>query len=124
MITSYSFTNVALSMLHEALHSKLMAEYYDETGSTDFKLLYQNYLGWGLGDIDKNQEMEMMTSYADQMAQALQFFDQGQGINNTLDFYKKAIRYDLIYEIYGESSSQQDYNAYIALVNSSKYCTK
>nr|WP_321353492.1 hypothetical protein [uncultured Draconibacterium sp.] len=99
MITSYSSTNVALTMLHEALHAKLMAEYYDETGSTDFRSLYQYYLGWGLGDIDKNQEMEMMTAYADQMAQALKDFDSSQGISHTIDFYEEVLKYTFSEEL-------------------------
>ncbi len=123
MINSYSSTNVALTMLHEALHAKLIAEYYDdpEVASTDFKNLYAHYKGWGLG-IDKEQEKIMLESYFDELANALQSFDQSQGIYNTSDFYKRSIRYDLIFEIYGESSSQTDYNAYQTLVNSSKSC--
>ncbi len=55
MISSYSATNVAMTMMHEAMHAKLIGEYYDEVGSTDFKELYAYYAGWGSG-IDKEQE--------------------------------------------------------------------
>ena len=40
-----SSTYVALAMLHEALHAKLIANYYDATGTTDFKSLYAHYKG-------------------------------------------------------------------------------
>ena len=35
----------------------------------------------------------MMTSYADQMAQALKDFDSSQGISHTIDFYKEVLKY-------------------------------
>lgn len=98
-INSNSATNVALSMLHEALHAKLIAEYYDSAGTTDFKRLYASYKGWGLGNLDSQQEMEMLTGYSEEMAKALFAFDQAQGINHPLTFYMEAIKYTFAEEI-------------------------
>ncbi|MBW8333948.1 MAG: hypothetical protein K0M40_18140 [Prolixibacteraceae bacterium] len=119
-LNTTSSTNVALSMLHEALHAKLIAEVYDEVGTTDFKSLLSYYQSWG--KLDKDQEKMMLDSYFDALANGLNYFDQCQGINRTLEFYKKAIRYSLTFEIYGEGSSQDDYNAFIEMFYSSKNC--
>ncbi|MCD6180589.1 MAG: hypothetical protein J7K39_11865, partial [Bacteroidales bacterium] len=62
-LNSSSSTLIAETMLHEALHAKLIAEVYDEVGTTDFITLYAYYQGWGSGNIDTEQEMEMMISY-------------------------------------------------------------
>lgn len=92
-LNSSSAILVAETLLHEALHAKLIAEVYDEVGTTDFKTLYTFYLGWGKGNIDSEQEMQMMYLYTGQMAEALWAFDQTQGINNTIDFYIAALSY-------------------------------
>lgn len=119
-INSNSVTNVAISILHEALHATLIAEVYDEVGTTNFKTLYAYYKGWGLGNLDNQQEMEMVTEYANEMAQALQTFDQTQGINHTLDFYKEAIKYIFSVEIGVDtySSGQDEYSTlYYSSIN-------
>ena len=41
----------------------------------------------------------MISTYADQMAQALKDFDATQGINNDLNFYKEAIKFDFSSEL-------------------------
>ncbi len=64
----------------------------------------------------------MLENYFEALATGLNQFDQSQGIYKPLEFYKKAIRYDLNYEIFGKGSSQDDYNAFNELFNSSKDC--
>lgn len=112
---------IALTMLHEALHAKLMAEYYDEVGSTDYKALYAYYNGWGLGGIDKNQEYEMMNLYANEMAQALKDFDKTQGINYPLDFYKEVLKYDFSNQL-GLDRYETGNDEYHLFYSSSKNC--
>jgi len=121
MINSFSSTNIALTMLHEALHAKLIAEFYDETGTTDFKLLYYYYEGWGFGNIDQNQEMEMITTYAEQMAKALKDFDESQGIVHTLDFYIEALKYTFSEEL-GLNVYMAGQEQYSVLYYSTKTC--
>lgn len=100
LLQSSSSTIVALTMLHEALHAKLIAEVYDEVLSTDFKTLYAYYLGWGVGNLDGQQELEILLHYSEEMAKALKDFDQTQGIFNTLDFYKEALKYDFSVQLH------------------------
>ncbi len=122
-LNDMSATNVALSMLHEALHAKLIAMVYDERGTTDFKALYAYYKGWGKGNIDETQELQMMQEYSDKMAVALQEFDRKQGIYHDLELYKKALRYDFMYEIFHKKLSSEVYKAYRkVLKESSKNC--
>lgn len=117
---SMSATNVALSMLHEALHAKLIAEYYDhpEVTSTDFKNLYAHYNGWD--NMDVTQEQQMLDKYSEQMAQALMDFDQTQGINHDLEFYIEAIKYTM-YDEWGKSYTSGE-NEYSELFYSTKIC--
>ena len=115
-----SSTNAALSMLYEALHAKLIAEVYDEVGTTDFKKLYAYYKGWGLNNLDKQQELEMVQFYSDQMARALMEFDEEQGISHSLDFYIEAIKYSIMDE-WGEIY-KPGIEAYRALFESTKSC--
>ncbi|WP_321368069.1 hypothetical protein [uncultured Draconibacterium sp.] len=122
-LNGQSATNNALNMLHEALHAKLIAEMYDEVGSTDFKILYAQYKGWGQGDLDAQQELEMYNFYITDIASALKSYDESQGINNNLDEYKAAVRYDLADEIFDVNHSEDDYNSYLKiLIKSSKTC--
>lgn len=120
-INEHSATNVALSMLHEALHAKLIGEVYDQVGTTDFKTLYAYYNGWGEGNLDEQQELEMFSFYISEMASALREFDLSQGISNTVEFYEKAVRYDLLYEIY-DVRSTENYPEYKQMIESSKTC--
>ena len=124
-INNGSATNVALSMLHEALHAKLIAEVYDEVGTTDFKQLFARYNNWPM-NIDKVQEKIMLDDYFEVLALGLKKFDEAQGIYQSLDMYKNAVRYDLIFEIYDESSSASEYNnGYLPiLINSPKNCNQ
>lgn len=122
-LNTNSSTNVALSMLHEALHAKLIAEFYDSVGSTDFRTLYASYRGWGLGNMDNQQEFEMVTDYSNRMGQALQDFDRTQGINHTLDFYIEAIKYSLSEEI-GLDRYLSGQDEYSTLYYSNKNCIK
>lgn len=63
-----SATFNALNMLHEALHAKLIAEFYDQVGSTDFDKLFAFYKGFGPKDIDMQQELEMYNLYTTDLA--------------------------------------------------------
>jgi len=92
-LDSNSSTIIALTMLHEALHAKLIAEVYDEVGTTDFFALYAYYNDFPTGNLDEEQEMQMMNQYTDDLAIALQAYDQTQGINNSAVFYSDALRY-------------------------------
>ena len=81
-MNSRSSTEVAMTMLHEALHAKLIGEYYDITGSTDFEPLFKYYSGFGTGNLNTIQQMEMLNSYSQEMASALQSFDESLGKRN------------------------------------------
>lgn len=118
-LNSNSASNGALSMLHEALHAKLIAEYYDNTGSTDFKKLYAYYKGWGTGNIDSQQETVMLNTYSNDMASALQSFDQSQGIYHSLTFYTEAVKCDLANNIFYTGYYQSGIDELAALRNSS-----
>ncbi|MCK5731215.1 MAG: hypothetical protein KAH68_09085 [Draconibacterium sp.] len=110
-------------MLHEALHAKLIAEVYDEVGSTDFKTLYAYYKGWGLNNIDKQQELEMYNLYASDLASGLKSYDESRGIYNDLEEYIAAVRYDLADEIFDVNYSQDDYLLYLKiLIKSTTNC--
>ena len=119
-----SNTKVALTMLHEALHAKLIADFYDDVRSTDFTALFAYYKGWGIngGGIDINQETEMLTFYSDEMATALKSFDMGQGIDHPLSFYTDAVKYNLGSEIFSKNVYPQGVDAYNTLLNSSIKC--
>lgn len=121
-LNTRSSTEVAMTMLHEALHAKLIGEFYDSIGSTDFKKLFAYYKGWGTGEINTNQQMEMLNVYADDMASALQSFDQSQGINQSLSIYKEALKYQLSRDIWGNSLYPSGSSSYDLLKNSSKNC--
>ncbi len=84
---------IAQTMLHEALHAKLIAEVYDEKQTTDFFVLYAYYREFPTGSLDEEQEMQMLNDYTDELALALQQYDQSQGVNNTVDFYSEALNY-------------------------------
>ena len=118
---SDSITNLAISMLHEALHAKLIAEFYDDTGSTDFKKLFKYYKDWDLGDIDKIQERQMFQDYLDELASALQIFDRDQNIIRPLDFYVEALKYDFSYELDIEIY-REGYEEYLTLQNDKTIC--
>ncbi len=120
ILNSSSVILAATTMLHEALHAKLIAEVYDIVGTTDFKTLYAYYAGWGLGNIDANQEMEMLDSYTSQMAKALQKYDQSQGVNNTVDFYKAALYYSFCIQLELEVTTGDE--EFTILYNASKIC--
>ncbi len=66
----------------------------------------------------------MLDDYFEVLALGLKKFDEAQGIYQSLDMYKNAVRYDLIFEIYDESSSASEYNnGYLPiLINSPKNC--
>lgn len=115
-------TLIAMTMMHEALHAKLIAEYYDNVGSTDFKRLFAYYEGWGSGNIDANQEMEMLNFYANGMASALQSFDQGRGINHPLSFYSEAFKYSLASDIFYQGYYPSGADEFFILFDSSKDC--
>ena len=125
-INSGSVTNVALSMLHEALHAKLIAEVYDEVHSTDFWTLYRFYGGWGLNGLDAQQELEMLQFYSERMAQALQKIDLSLGITHSLDFYKDGIKFDLTYQLNSDGHLIDLYEEgraeYEAIFESTKIC--
>jgi len=89
--------------------------------TTDFDSLYQYYQGWELGNIDSNQEMEMMTSYADQMAQALKSFDENQGISHPINFYIEALKYTFSEEM-GVNLYLEGQDEYSILYYSKKTC--
>ncbi len=120
-INNYSTTNLAISMLHEALHAKLIAEFYDDIGSTDFQKLYKYYQGWDLGDIDKIQERQMFQDYLDELASALQSFDRDQNIIRPLDFYLEALKYDFSVQL-GMDIYQQGYEEFLALLYDKTIC--
>lgn len=122
VLNSNSATDGALSMLHEALHAKLIAEYYDSAGTTDFKRLYAYYEGWGNITLDKNQETEILNTYSNDMASALKTFDQSQGIDHSLEFYVEAVKYHLSNEIFGVNYYPAGYNAFITIFNSTNTC--
>lgn len=119
---SRSSTEVAMTMLHEALHAKLIAEYYDSVGSTDFNRLFAYYKGWGTGNINTNQQMEMLNLYAGDMASALQSFDQSQGISQPLSVYTEALKYQLSIDIWGNSLYPAGLSSYNTLRVSAKNC--
>lgn len=120
-IYNYSTTNLAISMLHEALHAKLIAEFYDDIGSTDFQKLYKYYQGWDLGDIDKIQERQMFQDYLDELASALQSFDRDQNIIRPLDFYLEDLKYDFSVQL-GMDIYQQGYEEFLALLYDKTIC--
>jgi len=119
---SRSSTAVAMTMLHEALHAKLIAEYYDSVGSTDFHRLFAYYKGWGTGEMNTNQQMEMLNLYAGDMASALQSFDQVSGISQPLSVYTEALKFQLSVDILGHSLYPAGSSSYDLLKNSSKNC--
>lgn len=119
---SRSSTEVAMTMLHESLHAKLIAEYYDSVGSTDFHRLFAYYKGWGTGEINTNQQMEMLSLYAGDMATALKAFDQSRGINQPLSVYNEALKFQLSRDIYGTSKYPAGSSSYDLLKNSTKNC--
>lgn len=124
-INTSSNTRVAMTMLHEALHAKLIAEVYDEVGSTDFTVLFAYYKGWGNVSgtgMDEIQETTMLNLYSDEMAIALQSFDNGQGIYQPISFYTEAIKYSLGFNILHENIYPQGENAYSSLIGSLKNC--
>ncbi|NPA37353.1 MAG: hypothetical protein GXO47_10945 [Chlorobi bacterium] len=109
-------------MLHEALPAKLIAIVYDEIQSTDFNVLYGYYNGWGTGELDSQQELEMIQNYADEMAVALREFDQTQGIEQDLDFYKEALKYTFSTELKLLPIYETGEDEYYKLYYSSKKC--
>jgi len=112
---------IAQTMLHEALHAKLIAEVYDEKQTTDFFVLYAYYRKFPTGSLDEEQELQMLNDYTDELALALQQYDQSQGVNNTVDFYSEALNYYfsslLKLPIYYDGE-----NEYGELLNSAKNC--
>lgn len=118
-LNAMSSTNVALSMLHEALHAKLIAEVYDEVGSTDFKELLAYYKNFPL-PLDEMQETQMIQFYSEQMAQGLKDFDENHGIIHSIDFYIEAIKYSIMDEWGKFYKSGMD--EYRTLFESSKSC--
>jgi hypothetical protein len=119
-VNASSATCVALAMLHEALHAKMIAEYYDTAGTTDLKSLYAHYIN--AQNMDYEQEKATLDFYSSEMANALYSFDQSQGINHTLDFYKEAVRYRLAREISSSDYSSTGSANYTTLTNSGKTC--
>ncbi|MBN1651846.1 MAG: hypothetical protein JW857_10995 [Bacteroidales bacterium] len=75
------------------MNNKLIAEVYDEKQTTDFFVLYAYYREFPTGSLDEEQEMQMLNDYTDELALALQQYDQTQGVNNTVDFYSEALNY-------------------------------
>lgn len=120
LLNTSSATIVALAMLHEALHAKMIAEYYDTAGTTDLKSLYANYIN--AKNMDYEQEKAMLDFYSSEMANALYSFDQSQGINHTLDFYKEAVRYNLAKQISSSDYTTTGSINYSLLANSLKIC--
>lgn len=123
-LNGVSNTRVALTMLHEALHARLIADFYDDVRSTDFTTLFAYYKGWGYngGGLDINQETTMLNFYSDEMATALQTFDQAQGIDHPLSFYTDAVKYSLGYNIFNKVVYPQGEEAYNTLLESTKSC--
>lgn len=109
-------------MLHEALHAKLIAEYYDMAHTTDFIKLYSYYRGWGYGNIDDNQEAEMMYQYSNNMADALRTFDFGRGIEHPISFYVEAVKYHFARNISHGVDYQPGYDEFKVISLSKNNC--
>ncbi len=123
-VNNSSNTIVALGMLHEALHAKLAAQFYEDAHSKNWQTLFAFYKGWGFngGGLDKNQETEMLNFYTDDLALALQSFDQSQGISKPLNTYTEAVKFSLSNDILGPGKYPQGQSFFDELKNTRKYC--
>ena len=92
-----SSSYIALILLHEAIHAMLLAEFYDELGTTDFATLF-NIKSRNLYGADAQHIIMACNDYVNILANGLQQFDISNGLTNrSLIFYQKAVMYSLRY---------------------------
>lgn len=92
-LSNNSVSLIAYTMLHEAAHAKLIAKYYDQTGTTDFETLFRK--NKNLYGTDVQHFTMLLDEYANELATGVKEFDEMFGVNRSLLFYQRAINYQL-----------------------------
>lgn len=119
-IQQHGISSIAYSMLHEAAHAKLIAEYYDDLGTTDFQELFIEHKN--LYGADAQHREMALWEYVNQLATGVRDFDELIGVNRDITFYQKAIYYQLTNQIVGSSTDEGETEYNQLFDNSPKNC--
>ena len=119
-ISQNSISAIAYVMLHEAAHAKLIAEYYDGEGTTDYRTLFIQHKNLYGADA---QHFEMnLSEYISKLATGVKEFDELIGVNRSLLFYERAISYQLRTQLH-LNQGDEGHTEFIQLFdNSPKTC--